>query len=407
MHQRKKEKRNTNQLNKMEISVYFEPIEIPDFDDDSTVHKNRIGDDINSYVEENNFPVLDKIDIAIIGIKEERYAINNQGCGIAPDIVRKYLYKLYQGPNNTKIIDLGNIKQGFSVEDTYFAVSSVVSGLISKNIIPVIIGGSQDLTYANYLAYENLGQIINIVAIDSNFDLGSSEKEINSRSYLSKIILHQPNVLFNYTNIGYQTYFVDQEAINLMKNLYFDTYRLGNVKANIEEVEPIVRNADMLSFDISSVRQSDAPGNKNASPNGFYGEEVCQIIRYAGLSDKLSSIGFYEINPSFDKNEQTSHLLAQMIWYFIDGFYNRKNDFPYLNPENYKKYAVSIDEDKHEIEFYKSKKSDRWWMKVPCKTTLQSKYERHYLVPCSYNDYQTACKNDIPDRWWQVYQKLM
>ena len=176
--------------------------------------------------------------------------------------------------SNIRIADLGNIKRGFEINDTYFAVKSVVAELIQNKIIPVIIGGGQDLTFANYQAYESLGQIINIVQIDSSFDLGESEEENSSRSYVSKIITHQPNYLFNFTNIGYQTYFVDQDAIDLMKNLFFDTYRLGIVRADLEEVEPIVRNADMVSVDISAVRQSDAPGNGNSTPNGFYGEEA-------------------------------------------------------------------------------------------------------------------------------------
>ena len=192
-----------------------------------------------------------------------------------------------------------------------------------------------------------------------------------------------------------------------MTNLFFDTYRLGYVRQNIEEVEPYIRNADMVSFDISSIRISDAPGNNLALPNGFYGEEACQIARYAGISDKLSSIGFYEYNPSLDIRNQTAKLIAQIIWYFIDGYYNRKNDLPHIQKDDYYKYNVALKIDKQLIVFYKSKKSDRWWMEVPCPTEINSKYQRHYLVPCSYNDYLEALKEEMPDRWWQVYQKLM
>ncbi|NTW31681.1 MAG: formimidoylglutamase [Bacteroidetes bacterium] len=391
----------------MDISIYFEPVEINEFDNEGESPHEKLGNIILSYTNEGNFPLLEGVDIAIIGVKEDRNSKNNSGSATAPDHVRNYLYKLYQGNYKTRIADLGNIKSGWEVNDTYFAVKTVVSELLKAHIIPVIIGGTQDITYANYLAYENLGQIINITSIDSGFDLGKAEQEINSKAFLSKIIMHQPNFLFNYTNIGYQTYFVDQDAVDLMNKLYFDVYRLGYIRANLEEVEPYVRNADLVSFDISSIRQSEAPGNADASPNGFFGEEACQISRYAGLSDKLTSVGFYELNPVYDKSGQTAHLVAQMIWYFIDGFYNRKQDFPLKEKEAYLKYRVSINNHKYEIVFYKSKKSDRWWMEVPCPTNLQSKYERHYLVPCSYKEYQVALKEEMPDRWWQVYQKLM
>lgn len=219
--------------------------------------------------------------------------------------------------------------------------------------------------------------------------------------------MQQPNYLFNYANIGYQTYLNDPEMPDLMKKLYFDYTRLGIARANIEENEPIIRNADLVSFDISSIRQADAPGNAYASPNGFYGEEACQLCRYAGMSDKLSSFGIYETNPILDLQGRTAHLAAQLIWHFMDGFSQRKEDKPHRDKSSYMKYIVTSHKLNTDIVFYRSPRSDRWWMEVPCPNSLISKYERHYLVPCSYNDYQTALSHDLPDRWWQVYQKLM
>jgi formiminoglutamase len=393
----------------MEIADFFVPVDTKKIFSGDKNHPLTLGNIIKSYVADEPFPSLVGVDIALLGVKEDRNAPSNEGCASAPDYVRKYLYNLFQGPFKVNVADLGNIRAGQTTEDTYFAVRTIVAELLQNKIIPIILGGSQDLTYANYRAYESLGQIINIVAVDSSFDLGLNEDRISSTNYLNKILVHQPNFLFNYANIGYQSYFVDQDAVELMGKLYFDIHRLGVVRENMEEVEPIVRNADMLSFDISSIRQSDAPGNANASPNGFYGEEACRIVRYAGLSDKLSSIGFYELNPAFDKGEQTAHLVAQMIWYFFEGFYNRKNDFPDRNRKDssaYIKYVVTIKEFQNEIVFYKSKISDRWWLEVPCQG-FQSKYERQFLVPCSYKDYKNACEEEIPEKWWQVYQKFL
>lgn len=389
----------------MEIAMFFEPVEnTPVLIDE---HHKRLGDVIRINTRDGGFPELDGVHIAILGVREDRRSVDNEGCSFAPEQVRQQLYRLFPFQDGISVADLGDIRKGYSVEDTYFALAAAISELIREGIVPVIIGGSQDLTYANYMAYEQLGQIINIVAVDPRFDLGRTESELDAASYLSRIILHQPNYLFNYTNIGYQSYYVDHKAVSLMKNLLFDAYRLGRVRANLEEVEPMVRNADMITVDISSVRQSDAPGHKNASPNGFYGEELCRIARYAGMSDKLTSIGFYEYNPTYDPNGQTAQLIAQMIWYFIEGFYSRAKDFPIKNKEDYLKYTVSIRNHQDEIVFFKSKRTDRWWMEVACPASVRSKYYRHYLVPCSYTDYQTACNDDVPDRWWQVYQKFM
>jgi len=391
----------------MDISIYFETIQLKGYHYADKTRRKLIGDVIKAYLQPNDFPSLDEADIAIIGVGEDRNSLFNNGCGLAPDSIRRELYKLFQGNFKLKLVDLGNLIRGHTVEDTYFALTAILVELIERNIFPVILGGGQDLTFANYKAYDKLGRIINIAAVDLQFDLGHSGEKLDSRSYMSHIILQQPNYLFNYTNIGFQTYFVDQEAIQLMKNLYFDTYRLGMVRANMEEVEPMVRNADMLSVDIGSVRSSDAPGNGNASPNGFYGEEICQIMRYAGLSDKLTSLGLYEINPRLDRQSQTAQLAGQMIWYFIDGFYSRKGDFSPDKKKDLVKYTVTMKDFKDEVIFYRSNRSERWWMEVPIRSKQRERYERQHLVPCSYDDYQTACQNTLPDRWWQTYQKLM
>lgn len=390
----------------MDISTYLEPVNIENLTISDDTRQFRMSDVIVKYTDENNFPDLEEIDIAIIGVGDDRATLK-MGSSKAPDEIRSKFYKLYSHWNNMRIADIGNIKRGHRIDDTYFAVKEVVSELLKNNIVTIIIGGGQDITYANYLAYESIGRIINIASVDSVFDLGHDENELNNKSYLSHIILHQPNFLFNFTNIGYQTYFVDRDALVLMKNLYFDINRLGNVKAELEEVEPMVRDADILSIDISSIKHSDAPADNNTVPNGFTGDEMCKICRYAGMSDKLSSIGFYELDPSLDNNGQSAHLYAQMMWYFLDGFSNRRNDFPENNNQDYVKFNVQIDNFEDELIFLKSKKTDRWWMIVGTKDLVNQKYKRHQFVPCSYQDYQTALNQEIPDRWWKVQQKLM
>ncbi len=396
----------------IEISEYFEPIGIKQVMGRlHTTHPLALVNVIDIHTIESGFPDFEVADIALVGVAENRNSTSPQIDEKAPDLVRKNLYKLYQGVYKPKIVDLGNIKLGQSVQDTYFALKTTVAELLKKKVIPVIIGGSQDLTLANYQAYEEVGQIINLVVIDPKFDLGLEKNgKVTNESYLNQIFTHEPNYLFNYTNLGYQTYFVDQDAIDLMNKLNFDIYRLGYVRKNLEEVEPLVRNADLLSFDMSSIRQSDAPGSTHASPNGLYGEEACQITRYAGLSQKITSVGFYELRTAFDVGEQTSQLLAQMIWYFFDGFYNKKDEVPTRQTkesDEFVKYTVTIKEFQNQIKFYKSKKSDRWWMEIPCPTSLKTKYERQILVPCSYNEYLAACQDEIPEKWLQAYRKLL
>lgn len=392
----------------MSLSDFFAPIDLKEIAPKNGYYSSHLGEKIRCFT--TDFPDLEqKTDIAIIGVQDDRNAVNNSGCALGPDYIREKLYQLFEGGYKIKIADLGNIKQGASVTDTYFAIKTVVNELIRKDIVPIIIGGGQDITYAQYMAYEDLEQRVDLVIVDPRFDLDddgfSDSLETTSASYLNKIFLHEPNYLFNFSNLAYQTYFTSQESLRVMDKLYFDVHRLGEISGQVSVAEPVIRNANMMSIDVGAIRSSDAVGNANASPNGLYGEEACQIARYAGFNDKLSSIGFYEFNPAYDNNGQTATLVAQMIWYFIDGFYNRKKDFP-LNPKSqYLIYKTSLKHEDHEVIFVKSKKSDRWWMQVPYPSG-GSANERFHLVPCRYDDYQTAVSGEMPDLWWRTYQKL-
>lgn len=390
------------------MDEWYEILEPPLLSDTflKTLSKHTIGNEIFRLKSAPD-PEIELFQIALVGVPEDRNAAGNAGSSAAPDAIREQLYSLMNRFPSLKCIDLGNIKPGQSVQDTYTALSSILADLLRKKVVPVILGGSNDLAYANYLAYEKLEQIINIAAVDQSFDVGTPESELSSQTFLNSIVLRQPNFLFNYTNIGYQSYFVDEEMTDLMRSLFFDTYRIGAIRADIEEVEPMMRNADMICVDLSAVRQSDSPANEFASPNGFYGEEICRICRYAGMSDKVSSIGFYEMNPIFDSRNQSAKLTAQMIWFFMEGFASRKQDNPRHDSEEYIKFHVFNKKADQELIFFKSKKSGRWWMEIPCPAHHEARYKRHYLVACSYKDYQSALQDELPDRWWQTYQKIM
>ena len=382
---------------------YLNPVDDTVFAHAMLQSDQTLGYQIKIHSQQNGLPDLDGIRLAIVAVEEGRNAVDNEETGFGLGEIRKQLYQLFPGSWTTKIADLGTIPQGNTIEDTYFAVGELLSYLLKKNIIPIIIGGGQDITYANYRAYDSLEQTVNLVAVDNKFNFGAIQDGVTSQSYLSAIVMNKPNNLFNFSNVGYQTFFNPQEEIDLVNALFFDAYRLGEVTKNIELVEPVLRDADIVSIDISAIRNSEAPANNNATPNGFYGEDLCVIARYAGISDKVSSFGIYEYNPKYDNKTQTAQLIAQAIWYFIEGVNCRANDYPFGTIEKYQKFIVPVEEDV--LNFYKSNKSGRWWMEINFKNN--NKYKRHALIPCTYQDYLNANEQEIPERWYKTMKKVI
>lgn len=388
-----------------ELVQYFSPINLEELNIFGQIkEKQRILNTIKIHTE--GTPIsLDNIEIAIVGVPESRGAADNNECAHGADEVRKEFYKLFCWSKPINIFDLGNLRTGKTLEDTYEALADVASYLINRNIIPLIIGGSNDLAFASYRAYEKLERVVNIAAIDSRFNLGNEEEKINSNNYLNSIILRDPNYLLNYSNIGYQSYLNSPESLSMMKELFFETYRVGALRKDILEVEPIVRNAEMVSLDISAVRRTDAPGNPNASSHGFYGEEMCHIAYLAGVSEKLSSFGIYEFNPMYDYNNQTSQLIAHIMWYFVEGVLGRCDDTLFKNKDNYIKFSITVTDTPDDLVFYCSKKTSRWWVVVPVIHPTKN-INQKYFLPCSEKDYKLACKDIIPERWWLTFNKL-
>ena len=382
----------------MSILDYFELIDIHNFSFGQKEVKNK-----HAYLHIDKSTTnrqLQEYDIAILGVEEERNT-TNKGTALAPDKVREQLYKLnFNG--KAKILDIGNLRAGKSLKDTYIAIRDIIFELVQKKIVPIVIGGGQDLTYGAYLGFEKLGRPINMVSIDPKLDLGYKKDDFDAESYFGQVILEKGKNLFNFSNIGYQTYYCTKEELNLINKMNFDAFRLGYVRSNMQDIEPILRDANLLSLDFSSIKQSDAPGHSLPSPNGFYSEEICQLARYAGISDNLKCFGLFELNPDYDSNNQSAALAAQIVWYFIDGFIARKRDFPKEGTKEYTKHIVSFDSDDKNIVFYQNNYNNRWWMEVPSLV----KSENRLIIACTVDDYKLACKQELPDRWLKTVQKL-
>ena len=363
----------------------------------STLSSQELGSKIVLHTKDQ-FPDVSKISIAIVGVLEDRRNIDivNE---VNLTAVRKKLYSMFPGNWDASIADLGDILAGESIEDTYFALKKVTSALIKNKVIPIVLGGSQDLTYALYRAYDDLEQMVNMVSVDNRFDFGKEDEAVSSNSYLTKIIIDEPNNLFNYCNIGYQTYYNSQEEIDLIEKLFFDAYRLGEISNNIALAEPVFRDADLVSIDLNSVKSSDSGNTVSYEPNGFNGKEICSLARYAGISDKVSLFGIFNHNSTIHE----SAMIAQIIWYFVEGYHYRSKEYPFGSRTNYLKYIVPLENE--ELIFYKSDKTDRWWIEIPFLSNGNNKLKRNTLLPCSYDEYLCACNQELPERWWKAQRK--
>ncbi|MBN1115654.1 MAG: formimidoylglutamase [Bacteroidales bacterium] len=383
----------------MELIDFLDPVELEKPDEYYLKSQDLFSKNITINTENTNLNNLSSFNIAILGVPEDRNSFN-KGAALSPTAIRSELYKLMSTEGRQKIIDIGNIKAGNTYTDTYIALKEVILILLGNNLNILVIGGTQELTLPIFLAFENYQQKINLVTIDSRIDSNKDALELNSDSYLLEILLKKKK-LFKYVNVGHQAHFTEKRDLELLNKLFHEAVRLGEIRTDIKKIEPVLRDADIVSFDMSAVRHSDSPGYYRASPNGFNAEEACQIARYSGMSDLARVFGVFEANARLDSNNHTAALVAQMLWYYIDGMENRFTETPDSENNNFKTFIVSHDDLDYDMTFFRSMLSDRWWLEVP-----NIKNNLSVVIACSHDDYVTACNHEVPEIWWKTFQKL-
>jgi len=385
----------------IDLKDYFNPVSLESPEPDITAGSSGFPHSITVHTESTKLKDLSRFRVAILGVPEGRNS-PGEGTGKGPDSIRQELYTLARLPGKLKIIDLGNMKRGTSFNDTVAGLTDILIHLYENNIFPVIIGGSSAITIAVDKAFSVMKVNYTLAAVDSRIDYKAEKKHEDSRSYLNVILHNTRSTFSHYINIGYQTYLNDSQVVNRFLKRKSELIRIGDVRKAIYLTEPLLRDADVALFDISSVRQSDAPGTTYPSPNGFYGEEICLLARYAGISDNLKTFCLADVNPDFDIRNQTSGLAAQIIWLFLEGFSQKQYENPALgnHPGRFTRYHVRVTDLDDDLIFIKSNLTDRWWMEL-----LSEKETIHYIA-CSHDDYIRASQNEVPERWVMGYERL-
>ncbi len=384
------------------IRDFLTPINKDDFNNINFDNPFLLASKVSFY--EGDLSVVKNGSIVFLGVEEIRGSLQEDYYEMNIIPVRNEFYKLSKGNWGYNIIDLGNITAGNSLSDTYFALTKVISHLIEKDCFVIILGGGHDLTYSMYRAFDTALETINLCSIDRKFDLGLFTEEHDADSYLNRVLTEEPRKLFNYYNLGHQSYNVAQEEMDLIIKMNFEYQRLGHLSNGLIDSEPFIRETDIMSIDMSAIRFSESPANSFSGPNGLDGKEICALTRYAGLSPRVKLLGIFEFNNNLDIRNQSAKLVAQMLWYFIEGVNLRDESIELSKTEENLYYTVPVDD--REFKFVKNKKSDLWWMELEY-DSLEKKSQKKIIIPCSYKDYKLAVDGGIPDRWWKNYKKYL
>lgn len=363
----------------MDWSLLIEPYTTEEFNS----AENKLISNISFY---DRTQELGDYSIAIVGICEDRESLSSDSKS-AVKRIRNKLYSLSEFSKNISIIDVGDIKTGNTYKDSCIAIIEVMQALLPKGLSIVTIGGGNNLAslIANVLI-ENQYRKIVISSIDSVLSFGKKQQEQEGLLGESKLY-----------SLATQRYFINENDVDLWKKRGDVVLRLGEIRDRILNAEPLLRDSDYSFFCNTALRYADCMNKTGCSPNGLYAEEACQLAMYAGLSDTNKIWSYFNIDLP-EEDIITSAVTSQILWHYLEGISQRKNDYPLTPLSNYKMYIVDVDGFEEGLVFYESPKSGRWWIQC-CGGANVS------LVACLYEDYLSACGGKVPDVWYREYSR--
>jgi len=352
------------------IEAFFEPVK-------KTLLKNKIKDSIADSVAINSgkFPAITQKSILIIGLTSQS------------NLIRQYFYKYSNPFSGTDIFDLGNLKHDGTVTNINAGISEILLTLSEYNASFIILGSS------GININEGLVNGLNFKKI--NHSLVSPFVNLESDSLIH--LLNKKKKHFHSGFIASQAFLNNTLDAQLLSETFNTTLSLGQIRSNIENCEPILRQADIFEFDLRSIKHSEFTQSEIKLPNGLTNHEACAICRYAGISNNI--MVHYFSNFALETQQESEQMqLAQMIWYTIQGIHSKFNDHPNVQSRNFNVFKCT-GENAEEMIFIQSIISDRWWMQVP--QLKEKKKVAPQFIGCTLQDYEIAKDGFVPEIWYR------
>ncbi len=254
------------------------------------------------------------------------------GAAAACDRIRHWLYRLT--PDGSawedhrrvleEMADLGNLRCSGDLEHDQQVLGNVVCELLRHQRMPVILGGGHETTFGHFLGYVRANQQVSIVNIDAHPDVRPlQDGRGHSGSPFRQALEHASGACRSYTVLGlnrFATAAAHLEYLHERQAEYCWSGQLTHERAHdaFQLAAPV-----LATFDLDVLDQESAPGVSAPNPQGISKSVWLTLARSAGRSAAVRSLDIVELNPRFDRDDQTARLAALTLWQFTRGLAER------------------------------------------------------------------------------------
>ncbi|MDO5614634.1 MAG: arginase family protein [Cruoricaptor ignavus] len=298
--------------------------------------------------------------------------------------IREQLYRLSGSDLDIPIFDIGDLVSGKTQDDTHYILQEILTTCHQKNTIPVVLGGSNDLSYSLFSALNFLQKGINYTQISNVVWLNNDSGQLNEKNFLSHIFSSKQFTINNYHHLGYQKHLNEMDSVQLVKDVDFDVVRLAEMMGNMNRIEPFFRRADLVTINADAIESFAGAFSLNPQVNGLNRREICACMKEIGLGQNLKSVGIFNLNLE-TQNPLNHQLLVQMIWYLLEGI-SIQNSHP--KERNYETFWVLVDD--MQFAFKRETFSGLWY--------FGEDENIENCLPCAQDDYEQAKRGFLNKR---------
>ena len=274
----------------------------------------------------------DKAIINLIGFPCDRGVKLNggrEGAAKAPELIRAELFKLTPHPayfqKHTDLLErvynVGHVPCTGDVEENQELLGKAVAERLSARKIPVILGGGHETAFGHFFGYVKAEKEVTIINIDAHTDVRLlKDGSPHSGSSFRQALDHHGSFCKAYHVFGLNPSTVAFKHYNYVK-------QKGGTAHFEREVskETILRHLEsagssvMVTMDMDAVKQSEAPGVSAPNSTGLEKDLWLELAFEFGRNERVSSFDLCEVNPVYDRDNQTVRLAALTVWNFLLG----------------------------------------------------------------------------------------
>lgn len=251
------------------------------------------------------------------------------GASKAPKRIYEELLKLTPHPvhfdRHSKLLEktkkLTVLECSDDVSADHESLGKSITACLADLVIPVVLGGGHETAYGHFLGYAKSELPVNIVNIDAHADVREFKGgKAHSGSPFRQAVESESGMCRSYNVYGLNPASVSAGHLTYVRK-QGDAVFEGSLSVDgiLNRLNLFEQGSIMVTMDMDAVSQADAPGVSAPNASGISKGDWLQLAYGFGKHPKVTSFDLSEVNPEFDRDNQTVKLAALTVWYFLLG----------------------------------------------------------------------------------------